>query len=158
MSSKGNGKGGGGRRDAEEGKVDAGKKEGGDVGEVVEGTGGGRQGTGKKKKNKKKGNKDKEGGIEASHQASEEQKPTQEDRNDTFSKANQENNKGTLNRNTSRKGKDSNRGQGGNNEERQNRDENIPKGGRMMTSNLEKFFSSNKKETGRTQTKEKEEE
>lgn len=28
----------------------------------------------------------------------------------------------------------------------------------MMTSNLEKFFSSNKKETGRTQTKEKEEE
>merc|ERR1719323_2318042 len=105
MSSKGNGKGGGGRRDAEEGKVDAGKKEGGDVGEVVEGTGGGRQGTGKKKKNKKKGNKDKEGGIEASHQASEEQKPTQEDRNDTFSKANQENNKGTLNQNTSRKGK-----------------------------------------------------
>ena len=34
----------------------------------------------------------------------------------------------------------------------------VGKGGRMMTSNLEKFFSSNKKETGRTQTKEKEEE
>ena len=34
----------------------------------------------------------------------------------------------------------------------------VEKGGRMMTSNLEKFFSSNKKETGRTQTKEKEEE